>query len=1403
MLIDTGSGISIISKQMYNELGNGKPKLRKRNDLLTTASGEPIAIEGGCRLAVSIGGQKYRISVVVGEVHGIQGILGMDFLMKSGAKIDLAEGVLHLHGRVVQLQKEAQTACARIRVEESVRIPAGSETFVKATVVGDWDGETEGLVEPLKHAYQRPGLEVPRAMIKVEGSEVYVPITNLAEHEAEITAGSIVASIQRAESMSKGEEQGEERKETTKTESELPEALRNITERIDEGVSENTKEKLKETIQEFREIFFENADELGRSGRTKHAIDVEGNKPIKLPPRRPPLAQREVIEKEVKKMLAADVIEPSDSPWAAPVVLVKKKDGNVRFCVDFRKLNAVTKKDAYPLPRIDESLDLLSGSKWFSTLDLAQGYFQVEMEDGDKEKTAFSTHVGHYQFKVLPFGLCNSCSTFQRLMELTLKGIGFDRVLVYVDDVVVMGRTEEDALLNLRKVFQRFQEANLKLKASKCHLFQKEVVFLGHVVSEEGLRCDPAKIESVKDWPRPENVTEVRSFLGLASYYRKFIPNFAEKAVPLTALTKKNQPYVWDDRCEKAFEQLKNDLISSSVLSYPRREGEFILDTDASGYSVGAVLSQVQDGEERVIAYASKTLCPSRQRYCVTYRELYAVVTFVKHFRHYLWGKKFLIRTDHSSLKWLKNFKNPEGMVARWIATLGAYDFEIAYRKGAMHGNSDALSRKPYRKCKRDTCQDCQREEIQVRVVTRAQAGMKKPKASQTEVAPAISGEGPSSGGDVQNSESRKVVQESGVLTRAKARARIQGEKEVSEETETQSASAPPVAAGDVTAESNLEVSVEELTALKRPVEVHSRSRGLEESTGLRGNTGVQSESAFPLGHGEEMRVLSPSEFRLPEEYFVQYRGSPTAGSEGNAHSSINLSQGDLGEEVDTDVFFDAIGPGEGSVVDEVYGGVESPLGGVVTIGVASGSMMPDEEVESESNVPEPGESSIRGSESDDWVRGWTKEELRKWQSEDSVIRFVRDRKQEGRKPGGEELAGLSIAIRTLLGQWDKLRIIDGVLYLEKEGRGLETAFHVLVAPKAIREQVMRMAHDHKTAGHLGRDKTVSKIKRLVYWPGMGDDVARWCVGCPVCARKKPGPGRGREPMQHVNVGVPLEKIAIDIVGPLPRTENGNEYIMVVVDYFTKWVEAYAIPDHTAQTVADKLLNEFVCRYGMPQSIHTDQGREFESTLFQCLCEALGIDKTRTTPYHPQSDGLVERFNKTLQQMLALFVNDRRDDWDDHIPFLLLAYRSSPQQSTLCTPNLLMFGREVRLPLEAIVGTPPREPTPECPSEYVEWAKFTLENAFQFARKSLQKSFKRQKRNYDSHLKSRGLPIGSKVYRWYPPKANQKLGLGWTGPYTVVEHIGNTSVRISLDRDETEVVVHRDDLKPIASDRLS
>ncbi|CAK1599862.1 unnamed protein product [Parnassius mnemosyne] len=434
--------------------------------------------------------------------------------------------------------------------------------------------------------------------------------------------------------------------------------------------------KAKKLLLKYANVFSSNEADIGKTGLVQHKINTGQELPIRQRPRRLPVAREKEVETMIEGMVKDGVIELSSSPWCSPVVLVKKKDGSMRFCVDYRRLNDITKKDSYPLPRIDDTLDMLTGVKRFSTLDLKSGYWQVEIDPKDKEKTAFSTGKGLWQFKVMPFGLCNAPATFERLMELVLTGLIGDACLVYLDDIIIVGRTFEEHLQNLERVLPKIQSAN-KLSPKKCSLFKQQVSFLGYVVSEEGIRTDPEKIAAVKEWPVPKDKTQVRAFLGLCSYYRRFVMNFADIAKPLHKLTEEKRHFCWDESCDIAFQELKNRLCKTPILGYSDAGKEFIVDTDASDIGLGGVLSQRNGDQEIVIAYFSKSLSKPDRNYSVTRRELLAV------------------------------FKNPEGQVARWIELLQEYDFVIEHRSGKSHGNADALSRRP---CPED-CKHCTRQE--------------------------------------------------------------------------------------------------------------------------------------------------------------------------------------------------------------------------------------------------------------------------------------------------------------------------------------------------------------------------------------------------------------------------------------------------------------------------------------------------------------------------------------------------------------------------------------------------------------------------------------------------------------------------------------------------------------------
>ncbi|GBM96236.1 Retrovirus-related Pol polyprotein from transposon 297 [Araneus ventricosus] len=637
--------------------------------------------------SIECGSRKFHHIIYVADITD-SCILGLDFLQKFNFTVDLEKNEIRTGGEEIPLfsaSVQHSKSCSVLAKKRTI-IPARSECLIQG--VPEVPGQFRYAVTDFPSQASQKGVLVAATLVDLEMEAIPVRVLNLNNKPKILDKGDVIVTCEPVVDIVA-------RPQEFSGAQHLPSILESL-----EILNEKQRRKERKLLKEFQNLFSTCDADDGHCNMTQHRINTGDHPPIKQYPRRLPLARKEEAERLVNEMVENGIIEESSGPWASPIVLVKKKDGSTRFCVDYRKLNEITKKDSYLLPRIDDTLDSLNGSQWFTTLDLKSGYWQVEIRPEDREKTAFTIGQGLRQFKVMPFGLCNAPATFERLMETVLRGLSSEACLVYLDDIIIVGRTFEEHLNNLRKVFQRLQKANLKLNPKKCRFFQKEVAYLGHVISGEGVKTDPEKIKAVVDWPRPDKIHDLRSFLGLCTYYRH--------------------------ECEKSFNSLKQALTSAPILTYPRIDRgfiqDFILDTDASNEGIGAVLSQNIGNEERVIAYFSKSLGKPERNYCLTRKELLAIVKSIEHFHHYLYGRKFLLRTDHASLRWFLNFKEPEGEIARWIQRLQEYDFEIQHRKGTSHGNADALSRRP---CK-ESCKQCtnaekkfgMEREISVKVLT-------------------------------------------------------------------------------------------------------------------------------------------------------------------------------------------------------------------------------------------------------------------------------------------------------------------------------------------------------------------------------------------------------------------------------------------------------------------------------------------------------------------------------------------------------------------------------------------------------------------------------------------------------------------------------------------------------------
>ena len=723
-------------------------------------------------------------------------------------------------------------------------------------------------------------------------------------------------------------------------------------------------------------------------------------------------------------------------------------------------------------------------------------------------------------------------------MDTVLMGLNFDICLAYLDDIILISKDIQSHISRLEMLFQRLRDAKLKLKPSKCSIMQKSVAFLGYIVSERGIATDPSKIQAVVDWPTPTNLRQCRAFIGLCQYYRRFVPNFSAIAAPHYALTKKNAPFVWTAKCQQAFESLKGSLTGADVLALPNDEGRFILDCDASEKSIGAVLSQIQDGEERPICYASQLYDRHQQNYNVTRKELLAMVTFVKKFKQYLLGRPFLIRTDHAALQWLRSTPEPVGQQSRWLEILEEYDFQVEHRAGRLHTNADALSRRV-------------------------------------------------------------------AVTRDETAANVQ--------------------------------------------------------------------PATPV----DWPSVQQNDPEVGEIYQLVHAGRP--------------------------------------------------------------------------------------------------------------------------RPAPDSITARSAEFKSLSAQLDRLKLTpDGILCRTFVDNVTGATYDQIIVPRSLRREIADELHRGMNGGHLGYRRAKLSLQRRFFWPGWSTDVQLAKRRCQQCARyQRPRPYR-QGSLHPMVTGEPWERLWIDVTGPHPTSASGNVYILTIIDHFTKWVELFPMRNQEASTVAKILVDRVFCVHGCPVQILTDMGPNFESTLFQELCRIMGVDKIRTSPYKPSTNGNIERFHATMHGMLAKLIAENQKNWDQKLPVVAFAYRTSVQESTKFTPFFLQYGREARIPADLVYGLPPDLARQTDASDFAEEQRAKFSQAYELVRQHLGSAARRRKHDYDLRAKPQQFAIGSKVWVFVPRRRSgryAKWQCRYQGPFTVVAHPGPVTYIVQKTDRSRPWTVHVDKMK--------
>ena len=1111
IVLDTGSGTSIINHRFLKRIQH--KLFRPISASFSSANRTVIHIIGEIELEIKINTLSTYITVAVATDLVTDLLLGTDWINRHVLSLDILNQnvvVRDTLGRTAttSIIQPSPSSCLSVSLTHSVTIPQYSTRSIDVQV--PIRNCSNALFEPSDH-FRYTEISIPDALVNIHNQHAQLPLINNTNHPLTLTKNTCIGMVSHSPTICTMASPLSDTTTSSFLQSSAnpssnlehscyvchnmflskndlfrhlrdkcysPE-LRHQIERLTEHIEPiNHQKQVQHILWKYGKLFdIRHPSKINIT--LENALDTEHHRPIYTPPYRRSLKDHQTLSAETAKLLDRQHIELSTSPWNSPVVLVRKKDGSTRFCVDYRKLNDITVKDSFPLPRIDDIFDQLSQSLYFTKLDFKNGYFQIPLAPKDRPKTAFSTRDNHYQFTVLPQGIKNGPPTFQRIVNQVLGPSRSRYCLAYIDDVIIFSNTFADHLSHLDDVLHSLSDANFRLSVDKCTIVTTEIDYLGHHVSHHTIRPNKENIRGLMDTSTPVTSKEIFRFVKAAEYYRRFIPNFSRIAGPLYKYApstntnhhpSKTTHIALSSEDQIAFDHLKYLLTTDLVLRLPNNDLPFKIQTDASKLGVGAVLLQMYPDGAHPVCYMSKKFTPSQQRWPPIEQECYAIVAAVQHWHHYLHGQHFLIECDHKPLEAFTQKSQLNDKCERWRLKLQSYDFTVRHIKGSSNVMPDYLSRSPVTPADEDP------DDIIQPQLTHA--------ATQTESC------------DVTDSFQLPTVNM--VTTRSHTRTNLHN---------------------DVTTSS-----------------------------------------------------IPPSSVSTPS--------SP----------SPNISA--LSQRVTTDPSI-----------------------------IFAGDLV----------------------------------ELRKTQEHAPDIQRII-----------ENIHCPRYANSYLL--------IDGLLmHHERDDKPVPC-----VPEGRFRTDIMKIYHDTPANGaHFGRDKTVEKIRTRYYWDNMISDITNYVQSCFRCKqnnpirRKPPGHLKSIEPPTGV-----WQLLAMDFHGPItPVSRRGNKYIISLTDVLSKFTIAKAVRDCTADTAARFLQEDVICKYGTPKCILTDNGTHFTSHMIQKLFQRLGITHLYSTPYHPQTNGQIERFNSTMDAKIASLSNQSRSDWDDQLPFVTFNYNATRHSTTKTIPFELMYGR--------------------------------------------------------------------------------------------------------------------------------